>query len=43
LNACWKFSATGVSPLPATWLMVTSRGSAEAYLFDARSERETTS
>ena len=27
LNACWKFSATGVSPLPATSLIVTRRGS----------------
>src|SRR6476620_9575015 len=43
LNACWKFSATGVSPLAATSLIVTSRGSLSEYLLLERSERDTTS
>src|SRR4051794_14835611 len=43
LNACWKLSATGVSPLPATSLMVTTLGSVLEYWLLARSPRETTS
>src|SRR3954466_11325924 len=43
LYACWKFSETGVSPLPATVLTATTRGSFCEYWLLARSERETTS
>ncbi len=41
LNACWKFSATGVSPWAATSLIVTRRGSSAAYSLSAKSLRET--
>ena len=33
-----KFLASGVTPLPATWLIATTRGSAAAYLLLARSD-----
>lgn len=41
LNACWKLRATGVwlFGAAATWLIITTRGSAAAYSLSARSPR----